>query len=71
MLRFSVPTMACGGCAKRVTRAIQGVDAEAKIETDTAVREVRVERVGADETALLAALKAAGYPAELRLEPIS
>jgi len=29
-----------------------------------------VESVGADETALLAALKAAGYPAERRLEPI-
>lgn len=70
MLRFSVPTMACGGCVKGVTRAIQGVDAEARIETDTAVREVRVESVGADETALLAALKAAGYPAERRLEPI-
>lgn len=67
MLHFSIPTMACDGCAKGVTRAIQGVDSDAKIETDTALREVYVESATANEAALLAALKEAGYPAERRL----
>ena len=71
MLRFTVPNMACGGCAKRVIRAIQSVDADARVETDTAEREVRVESAKASEAALLAALQSAGYPAERRLEPVS
>lgn len=70
MLRFTVPNMACGGCAKGVTRAIQGIDADARIETDTARREVRVSTTKADEAALLAALQSAGYPAERKLEPM-
>jgi copper chaperone len=70
MLRFTVPNMACGGCVKGVTRAIQSVDADALVETDTAQREVRVESAKAGEAALLAALQGAGYPAERRLEPV-
>ena len=70
MLRFTVPSMACGGCAKGITRAIQGVDADAHVETDTAEREVRVESAKADEAALLVALQNAGYPAERKLAPI-
>jgi copper chaperone len=70
MLRFTVPNMACGGCTKGVTRAIQSVDADARVETDTAQREVRVESAKACEAALLAAHQSAGYPAERRLEPV-
>jgi copper chaperone len=70
MLRFTVPSIACGGCAKGVTRAIQGVDTDARVETDTAEREVRVESAKANEAALLAALQSAGYPAERKLAPI-
>ena len=70
MLRFSVPTMACGGCAKGVVRAIQGVDAAARVETDTAAREVRIESAEVEEGSLLEALGKAGYPAERRLEPV-
>ena len=62
MLRFTVPNMTCGGCAKSVTRALQSVDAGARIETDPAKREVLVETRIA-ESALRAALEEAGYPA--------
>ena len=58
MLRFTVPNMACGGCVKGVTRAIQSVDADALVETDTAQREVRVESAKAGEAALLARSRA-------------
>ena len=68
MLRFHVPNMTCGGCAKSVTKALQSVDPKARIETDPAAREVRID-TRADEAALLAVLQEAGYPGERHLEP--
>ncbi|AGH47738.1 MAG: heavy-metal-associated domain-containing protein [Sphingobium sp.] len=65
MRRFYIPDMTCGGCARSVTRALQSVDPQARIETDPPAREVRVESV-ADEAAFLAALSEAGYPAGTR-----
>ena len=62
MLRFHVPNMTCGGCAKSVTKAIQSVDSQAGIEADPAPREVRVQS-SADHQALIAALADAGFPA--------
>ena len=69
MLRFHVPNMACGGCAKSVTKALQSVDPQARIETEPSAREVRIS-TQADEQSLLAALKEAGYPAERRPETV-
>lgn len=63
MLRFRIPNMTCGGCAKSVTKAVQSVDPKARVQTDPAAREMRVE-TAADERALLAVLEQAGYPAE-------
>ena len=63
MYLFTVPNMTCGGCAKSVTKALQIVDAAAKIETDPPKREVRVES-SATEADLRAVLTEAGYPAE-------
>jgi len=65
MLRFRVPNMTCGGCAKSVTKALQSVDPTARIETDPAAREVRID-TSADEQALLCVLEEAGYPAARR-----
>ena len=62
MFRFSVPNMTCGGCAKSVTKALQGIDADASITTDTTQGEVSVE-TRANQADLLAALQDAGYPA--------
>ena len=63
MLRFHVPNMTCGGCARSVTKAIQSVDSAARIETDPVAREVRVQSV-AEQKALISALVDAGFPAE-------
>jgi copper chaperone len=65
MLRFHVPNMTCGGCARSVTKAIQSVDSAAGIETDPAAREVRIQS-SADQQALATALANAGFPAEYR-----
>lgn len=61
MIRFHIPNMTCGGCAKSVTKALLSVDPHARIETDPPAREVRVGSTS-DESALRAALSGAGYP---------
>lgn len=63
MLRFTVPGMTCGGCARRVTNAILSVDPAAEVVTDPAARDVKVT-TRADEQALVTALAEAGYPPE-------
>lgn len=62
MLRFQVPNMSCGGCAKSVTRAVQSVSAGAKVDADLSVREISVSGTS-DEAGILDALKRAGYQA--------
>lgn len=62
MYQFTIPNMACGGCARSVTKALQGVDADTKVEADLAAHTISVESP-ASEAALRAALTAAGYPA--------
>lgn len=61
MLRFYIPNMTCGGCARSVTQALLGVDPQALIQTDPSAREVRVES-DVDESVFAAALSEAGYP---------
>ena len=46
MYLFTVPNMTCGGCAKSVTKALQIVDAAAKIHTDIQRGFIRAEIVG-------------------------
>ncbi|MBP1804877.1 heavy-metal-associated domain-containing protein [Rubellimicrobium aerolatum] len=65
MIRFDIPDMTCAACAKRVTRAVQGVDPSAQVEADPPSREVRVTSAARPE-ALMAALAEAGYPATAR-----
>ncbi len=59
---FEIPGMTCGGCARSITRAIQGLDAEAKVETDIPGRRVSVES-RAGRTELVTAIREAGYEA--------
>lgn len=63
MIRFQIPGMTCGGCARSITNAIQSVDADAKIETDIAARTVTVES-RADTASLVEVIKEAGYEAQ-------
>ncbi|MFZ5690012.1 MAG: heavy-metal-associated domain-containing protein [Pseudomonadota bacterium] len=67
MLRFQIPNMTCGGCAKSVIKILNTVDHTARIETDPSKREVRVDSA-ASEFDLLAALERGGYPATRQSE---
>lgn len=69
MLRLSIPKMACGGCAKEITRAVQSVDALATVEADLKRREVAVT-TSTSKDQLLTALHQAGYPAEPVLDHV-
>jgi copper chaperone len=62
MHHFTVPNMTCGGCAKSVTKALLGVDPQARIETNPAAGEVKVDSTLA-ASELLAVLGKVGYPA--------
>lgn len=64
MHHFTVPNMTCGGCAKSVTKALLSVDTQARIETNPAAGEVKVDSTLKAEV-LLAVLDEAGYPASL------
>src|SRR3546814_1485499 len=55
-IRFNIPGMTCGGCARSITKAIQGIDTQAKVETDIPERLVSVE-TSADIASLSAALR--------------
>lgn len=62
-MRFQIPNMSCGGCARGVTRAIEAVDAKARVAIDQARREVEVS-TDLQSQQIIAALAEAGYPAK-------
>jgi copper chaperone len=63
MYTFTVEAMTCGGCAAAITRAIQRVDASAKVNATPENHRVEVEtRLGQEE--LLAVFEDAGFPAQ-------
>ena len=43
MQTFQVEGMTCGGCVGAVTRAVQAVDKDAKVEVDLASKTVKVD----------------------------
>lgn len=62
MLKLNVPDMTCGHCAGGVTKAIQSVDAGAKVGIDLKTQIVTIDS-NSDGAAFTEALEAAGYPA--------
>lgn len=62
MYELQVEGMRCGGCAGRVTKVIQAVDANAKVDVDLKAKSVRVA-TASDAKALALAVTQAGYPA--------
>jgi copper chaperone len=70
MLRFRVPGMKCGGCAKAVTHTIAALDPSSKIEIDIDIdaKEVTVTS-SFNEHVISSALEEAGYPVEERPMP--
>lgn len=61
-MELRIEGMTCGGCARSVTKAIQGVDPNAKVEPNPATRQVKVETT-ASQAQVQQALAHAGYPA--------
>ena len=61
LMRFHIPDMSCGGCARSVTRAIESVDADARIAIDQDSRTVEVSS-DLPPQPFEAALAVAGYP---------
>jgi len=61
-MELRIEGMTCGGCARSVTKAIQGVDPNAKVEPNPATRRVKVETT-ASPAQIQQALASAGYPA--------
>jgi copper chaperone len=60
MYELQVEGMTCGGCVRSVTKAVQSVDGNAKVEVDLASKKVRVDtQAGLD--AVKAAVSEAGY----------
>lgn len=57
---LKIENMTCGGCARSVTKAIQSVDPNAKVETNPAARAVKVETT-APQAVILQVLEEAGY----------
>ena len=64
-MQFHVENMTCGSCAKHVTQAITGLDANAKVEVSVAEKRITVDSSATSE-AIQAALGAAGSPARAR-----
>lgn len=61
MITFEVNDMTCGHCVSTVTKAVKGVDANAKVEIDLAKHLVHIQPSDADAEELSDAIKEAGY----------
>ena len=61
-MELKIENMTCGGCARSVTKAIQSVDPNAKIEANPDKRLVTVQSA-VGEDVILQVLAKAGYPA--------
>ncbi|ENU1227049.1 heavy-metal-associated domain-containing protein [Providencia rettgeri] len=63
MINLTIPKMACGGCAKSITKIILDIDANALVETDTSTKKVQITS-NMEESIFRTALSAAEYPAD-------
>lgn len=61
MYEFDVQDMTCGGCAASVTRAVQRIDAAAKVDVDLAAKKVKVESSHTRDE-VRGAIAGAGFP---------
>ena len=59
-LELSIPDLACSACVETVTKAVQGVDATARVTADPKTKQVSVI-TNASETAIKDAITTAGY----------
>jgi copper chaperone len=61
MYELQVEGMSCGGCVRGVTKSVQSVDSNAKVDVDLSSKKVRVD-TRASLDAVQAAISDAGYP---------
>ena len=61
MVSFEVEDMSCGHCVGAITRAVQAVDAQARVQVDLPTHRVRIETARADAAQLADAIREAGY----------
>ena len=61
MIELTVQDMTCKHCVGRVTKAVQSIDADARVEIDLDTAQVRIDS-SAQRERIVAAIDAAGYP---------
>lgn len=59
-IELTVPTIVCEACAEAVTKAVQGVDAQATVQVDVPSKKVTIASALAEEQ-LRAAIASAGH----------
>jgi len=64
MLSLTVPEMTCGHCRSTVEKAINQLDEAAIVTVDLKTHTVGIESEKSNASAIIAALKAAGYESE-------
>ena len=65
MYELTVEDMSCGHCVGRVTKSVQAIDKDAKVEIDLPTKKVKIAST-ADLDAIAQAIDAAGYPVTAR-----
>lgn len=61
MISFQVNDMTCGHCVSTITKAVQALDKDAKVQVDLAKHLVQIDPVSADADELAQAIVQAGY----------
>ena len=61
MYELQVEGMTCGGCVRGVTRSVQSIDSNARVDVDLAAKKVRID-TQASLDAVTSAISEAGYP---------
>ncbi|MEX0405789.1 heavy-metal-associated domain-containing protein [Aquibium sp. LZ166] len=61
-MQFHIENMTCGGCARSVTKAVESVDPQARVNADPVTKTVTIVS-GASTASISKALADAGYPA--------
>jgi copper chaperone len=61
MYELQVEGMTCGGCVRSVTKSVQTVDSDAKVDVDLASKKVRIDSQASLDS-VKSAISDAGYP---------
>lgn len=61
MIAFEVNDMSCGHCVSSITKAVQAVDPQARVDIDLASRRVQIAPAQADAERLGNAIREAGF----------